>query len=49
MVMTHDKAGRGARWFFIAVFLFLVIYYHDVVWQILKAFYQLAIEPYIPR
>jgi len=49
MSMTSDKAGEGVKWFFYAIFLFLVLYFHDAVWAILKAFYQLALEPVIGR
>lgn len=49
MALNTDRSGGGVRWFFGAVALFLVAYFHDEVWAVLKAVWQLAIEPHLPR
>lgn len=47
--MTSDKAGRGVKWFFWAVFVFLVIYFHKQLWTALKVVWQLFIEPHLSK
>jgi hypothetical protein len=49
MVMTSDKSGAGVAYFFIAVGIFVVVYFREEVWAILKAIYQIAIEPHLSR
>ncbi len=47
--MNTDRSGTGVRWFFGAVLLFLLVYYHRVVWEVVKTAWAMFVEPLIYR
>jgi hypothetical protein len=49
MSLNTDRSGGGVRWFFGAVLLFIVAYFHREVWGLLTAAWQVFVEPLIYR
>jgi len=49
MSLNTDRSGGGVRWFFGAIVLFLLVYFHRPVWEVLKTAWAMFVEPLIYR